>query len=100
MRVMSDDRVAGFGISLAPILIFGTLILVFCMAILVIIRTKCINEGYKINELALELDRKSLKYEAVAKRYSDALRWETLFNKAGQMDFIFPEGGKVFYVQK
>ncbi len=100
MRVMSNDRFSGIGISFAPIIVLGTLIFIFCMAVLVIIRIRCINEGYKISELAIELDSKSLKYEAVAQKYSDALRWETLFDKAGSMEFIFPEGGKVFYVQK
>ncbi len=100
MRVMSDDRAAGLGISLAPIIVFGTLIFVFCMAVLMIIRQHCIDEGYKIYELTLELDKKSLEYEAVAQKYSDALRWESLFNSAENLGFIFPEGGKVYYVQK
>ena len=70
------------------------------MAILMIFRHKCIEEGYKISDLTLELDRKSLEYEAVSQRYSDTLRWESLYNKAKDMDFIFPVGGRVYYVQK
>ena len=100
MRVISQERVSGIGISLAPVMVISTLIFVFCMAILMIFRQHCISEGYKISELANELDRKSLHYEAVSQKYSDALRWEVLFNKAEEMDFIFPVGGKAYYVQK
>lgn len=100
MRVMSQERVSNIGISLAPIIVFGTLLIIFCMAILMIFRHKCIEEGYKISDLTLELDRKSLEYEAVSQRYSDTLRWESLYNKAEDMDFIFPVGGRVYYVQK
>ena len=100
MRVMSQERVSNIGISLAPIIVFGTLLIIFCMAILMIFRQHCISEGYKISELANELDRKALQYEAVSQKYSDALRWEVLFNKAEDMGFIFPVGGKVYYVQK
>lgn len=100
MRVISQDSVAGLGVSLAPVMVIITLIFVFCMAILMIFRQHCISEGYKISELAIELDKKALQYEAVSQKYSDALRWEVLFNKAEDMGFIFPVGGKVYYVQK
>lgn len=100
MRVISQERVEGFGISLAPVMVVSTLIFVFCMAILMIFRQHCISEGYKISELAIELDKKALEYEAVSQQYSDALRWEVLFDRAEKMNFIFPAGGKVFYVQQ
>ena len=95
MRVISQERVEGLGISLAPVMVISTLIFVFCMAILMIFRQHCISEGYKISELAIELDKK-----AVSQQYSDALRWEVLFDRAEKMNFIFPAGGKVFYVQQ
>lgn len=100
MRVISQENVAEISVSLAPVMVISTLIFVFCMAILMIFRQHCISEGYKISELANELDKKSLRYEAVSQKYSDALRWEVLFNKAEDMGFIFPAGGKVYYVQK
>lgn len=100
MRVISQENVAEISVSLAPVMVISTLIFVFCMAILMIFRQHCISEGYKISELSNELDRKSLRYEAVSQKYSDALRWEVLFNKAEDMGFIFPAGGKVYYVQK
>ncbi len=100
MKVMSQEHVVEIGVSLAPVMIVSTVIFIFCMAILMIFRQHCISEGYKISELANELDRKSLQYEAVSQKYSDALRWEVLFDKATESDFIFPVGGKVFYVQK
>ena len=48
MRVISQERVSGIGISLAPVMVISTLIFVFCMAILMIFRQHCISEGYKI----------------------------------------------------
>lgn len=100
MRAVSQERTVGIGISLAPVMAVSTLIFVFCMAILMIFRQQCITEGYKISELAGELDKKALQYETVSQKYSDALRWEVLFNKAKDLEFIFPAGGKVYYVQK
>lgn len=100
MRVMSQERVSNLGISLTPIMVFGTLLIIFCMAVLVIFRLKCMEEGYKISNLTIELDNKTLEYEAVSQRYSDTLRWERLYSKAKDMDFIFPVGGRVYYVQK
>lgn len=100
MRVMSQERVSSLRVSLAPIVVFGTLIIIFCMAVLMIFRHKCFEEGYKISALTIKLDEKTLEYEAVSQKYSDALRWESLFTKAKDMDFIFPVGGKVYYVQR
>lgn len=87
------------GIAMGPIFILAIIVIIFCMAILMIFRQQCINEGYKISKLSSELDEKMLRYEDVSQKYSDALRWEVLFDKAEEMNFTFPVGGKVFYVQ-
>ena len=99
MSLINFNTKNDLGISIGPIIILAVITLIFCMAILMIFRQQCINEGYKISKLSNELDARMLKYEDVSKKYSDALRWEVLFDKAEDMDFTFPVGGKVFYVQ-
>ncbi|MDE7169364.1 MAG: hypothetical protein K2N67_04125 [Mucispirillum sp.] len=101
MRVISQERVSVEGfLSITPVIAAIAVIFIFFMAILMIFRQQCINEGYKISMLANELDAKSLRYEAVSSKYSDALRWESLFLQANDMGFEFPVGGRVFYVQQ
>ncbi len=98
-----DEELAyenGLGISFTFIIVVSIVVFIFCMAILMVFRQHCINEGYKISELSTALDKKAIEYEAISQKYSDALRWEVLFSKAERMGFIFPEGGKVFYIQK
>lgn len=100
MNILSKNRHSGAGVISAPMILAGVLVFIFCMAILVIFRQNCVEEGYDISELSRELERKSLVYEAVSQKYSDALRWEILYKKAEQMEFTFPVGGNVFYVQQ
>lgn len=105
MRVMSHGEVLNpvrskeMSFSLSFKLVFGIITLFFFMALLIVIRQQCLNEGYKISALSNKYDEYSLKYEEVSKRYSDALRWENLIQKSEGLEFTFPEGGRVFYVK-
>lgn len=105
MRVMSHSEALNpvmhktVGFSLSFKVVFGIIALFFFMALLIVIRQQCLNEGYKISALSNKYDEIVLKHEEVAKRYSDALRWENLIQKSEGLDFTFPEGGRVFYVK-
>lgn len=100
MSVISQSKTLNIDFKATPFIVLGVLVFVFFMAILMVFRLHCTTEGYKIYELSRELDKKTLRYEAVSQKYSDALRWEVLYKKAEQMDFTFPVGGNVFYVQQ
>ena len=101
MRVAdhNESRSAKVEVVITPMFIMTVLVFVFCMAILMVFRQHCIDEGHKIAKLSSELDEKVLRYEAISKEYSDALRREKLFNMGESMGFTFPVGGKVFYVK-
>lgn len=100
MNILSKNRQISGSVISAPMILAGVIIFIFCMAILVIFRQHCVEEGYDISKLSSELEKKSLIYEAVSQKYSDALRWEILYKKAEQMEFTFPVGGNVYYVQQ
>ena len=70
------------------------------MAALIVVRQQCIHEGYKISVLAVSMDKKNIEYEQLSAEYSKVLRKEVLVKKATELGFIFPIGGRVFYVKR
>lgn len=99
MKEMIRQGIENVGINLKPSAVILFMILIFCVTTLIIFRQQCVSQGYEISRLSTVLESKSMAYEKVSDDYSAVLRREMLINKAGEMGFVFPVGGKVFYVR-
>ncbi len=99
MRAMIA-QVSSIGIGFKPAAAVLTLLFIFFMAALIVVRQQCIRQGYEISSLTVSMDKKNLEYELLSREYSLSLRREALMEKAAGMDFVFPVGGRVFYVQR
>lgn len=99
MREMIRQRIENVGINFRPSAVILFMIFIFCVTTLIIFRQQCIQQGYEISKLSSVLDSKSMAYEKISADYSAVLRREILINKAKEMGFVFPVGGKVFYVR-
>lgn len=99
MREMIRERIEGAIITVKPSAFILFLAFLFCFATLIIFRQQCVQEGYEISRLSGILDKKQLAYEKISADYYDVLSREKLINKAEEKGFVFPHGGKVFYVR-
>lgn len=99
MREMIRDRIEGVIITVKPSIVVLFLSFLFCVATLIIFRQQCVQEGYEISRLSGILDKQQLAYEKISTDYYNVLRREELINKAEDAGFVFPHGGKVFYVR-
>lgn len=100
MKAIITQSISGINVNIKPIIVVFTLLFIFFMSALIVVRQQCIHESYKISSLTTEMDKKNLEYEKLSKQYSNILRRENLTKQAIEMDFVFPVGGKVFYVQR
>ncbi len=99
MKAIIAQSISSISISFRPIVVVLTLLVIFFMSALIVVRQQCIHESYKISSLTIAMDNKNLEYEKLLRQRSNILRRENLTSKAIEMDFVFPVGGKVFYVQ-
>lgn len=99
MREMITQNTESLKISVRPSSAALFVVLLLGIATLMIFRQQCVREGYEISRLTARLDGQYLVYEKISADYYSVLRRENLINKAEDMGFVFPEGGRVFYVR-
>lgn len=100
MRAMIAQGISSISVSFKPIAAILALLFIFFMAALIVVRQQCVRQGYEISALTVTMDKKNLEYELLNREYSLFLRREALMEKAVGLDFVFPVGGRVFYVQR